>query len=115
MIEDKKFHLNNSFHSFFPFTNEILISTTKNTINVSLYCSSNLVINLSGRGLRPIHQIRPIVGNFHYNVDLLTPYTDLDITIHKTIFKRVWYRMIFKKYNPLTYKIRIKNELLSLL
>ena len=111
MINGQKF----SFHTYFPFTNEILISTLKNNINVSVYNLSNIVVNLSGEGLKPVHQLKPIAGHFHYTIDLSSPYTDLDITIHKPIRKRVWYCMIFKKYHPLTYKFRIKNESVNLL
>ena len=115
MIDDKKFNLIHSFHTYFPYTNEILIPILKNNINVSLYSSSNIVVTVSGEDLNPVHRLNPIVGHFHYTINLSSPYTDINITIHKSRLKRLWYCMIFKNYHPLIYKFRLKNESLNLL
>ena len=117
MIEDLTIRLtdglNDAFRSRCSSSNTSrTVKVAKTNIKVSIKSLSNLDVTVSGKNLKPIHQLRPIKGIYYYTVEFNKNcyLTEIIITIHKTKFKRFWYLITFKKYNPLIYNIRLERE-----
>ena len=117
MINGKRDRLTLSFHSHFPTVQDYRVEIkNKDNIDFSVYSFTNIILKVTGKKLKPKHQEIPIPGRLHYTLDISSSvWTYFDIKIHKSKLKRVWYRMIFKKYNPVIYKFRIENKSLSVL
>ena len=97
--------------------NEIFMALKNESINISVFTISNIIVKFSGDNLlKPIRHTEPIPsGHYHYTLELTKPITDIKITFNKPLLKRLWYRMQFKPYHSIVYNIRIQRHSLSLL
>ena len=117
LIAQDRFPVASKFHLNYSNPNEIFMTVEQDSVIVSVYTIPNIIVKISGDdNLKPYRPIEPIPsGRYHYTLDLTKPITDIKITFNKPLLKRLWYRMIFKKYNSIVYNIQIRNNLLTLL